>query len=138
MFQNLTKNSAREEKERNLLETRTKSGPEKKMKKEGGFGEEVAWEKWVDSYFGRREKNLELVCNLMDTAWLCMPQLGWLHLLRLLWLPQVPWSLSFWTENQSRRFILRLSRGNSDGNPTSMSNWEPALISPHDSHLGNA
>lgn len=45
MFQNLTKNSAREEKERNLLETRTKSGPEKKMKKEGGFGEEVAWEK---------------------------------------------------------------------------------------------
>lgn len=86
-FWNLTKNLARNEKVSNLVEMRTKTGPERNWKKEKDFGEKVAWEKWLDSYFGWRQKSWNR-CKLKDTAWLCMPQLGLLHLLRLLWPPK--------------------------------------------------
>lgn len=62
----------------------------KQLKKERSFGEMVAWEKWVDSYSGRREKKLEVLYNLMDTVWLCMSQLVSFYLLRL---PQVSWEV---------------------------------------------
>ena len=45
----------------------------KKLKKERGFGEKVAWEKWIGSYSGRRENKLEDTAIIWWTQCDCVP-----------------------------------------------------------------